>query len=74
MYAMDALRSAARAKGISLYALSKAIGKTPQYANSIVTRGSTPRADTLSRMLKACDYELCAVPQGEVTEHMFVID
>lgn len=62
MYAMDALKQAATNAGISLYRISLDIGKSRQYVNSMITRGSTPQCDTMARMLDVCGYGLYAIP------------
>ena len=62
MYAMDALKQAANKAGISLYRISIDIGKSRQYVNSMITRGSTPQCDTMARMLDVCGFGLYAIP------------
>ena len=65
MYAMDAVRACASKCGKSLYRVSLDMGKSRQYVNSVITQGSTPKADTLARMLDVCGYELVALPKGD---------
>ena len=65
MYAMDALKQAAENSGKSLYAISLGIGKSRQYVNSVITRGSTPQCDTMARMLETCGYGLYCMPIGK---------
>lgn len=74
MYAMDALKIAAEKSGKSLYAISIGIGKSRQYVNSVITRGSTPQCNTMSRMLEVCGYQLVAISKDRVTSDMLVID
>ena len=74
MYAMDAVKEAAGNAGISLYRVSLDMGKSRQYVNSVITRGSTPQADTLARMLDVCGYKLVAVPGDNVPSDALVID
>lgn len=62
MYAMNALKQAAQNKGIPLDAIGQTMGKTRQYVSNTITRGSTPKADTLARMLDVCGYGLYAIP------------
>ena len=62
MYAMDVLKAVAVKTNMSLYRISVDIGKTRQYANSIISRGSIPRCDTMAKMLEVCGYGLYAMP------------
>ena len=64
----------ARNKGIALGNIGLELGKSRQYVNAIITKGNTPKATTLSRMLDVCDYKLCAVPDELVTDEMLEID
>lgn len=74
MYAMDAVKLAASNNDMALRQIGITLGKSAQYVTSTVTQGSTPKADTLSRMLGVCGYSLCAVPDSLVTDEMIVID
>ena len=65
MKAIEAVKEAANRSGVSLYAVSKAMGKDGNYMSAYMWRGSTPQADTLAAMLDACGYDLVAVPKGE---------
>lgn len=62
MDAMETVRIAAQNKGISLGNIGVELGKSRQYVNAIITKGNTPRADTLSNMLGVCGYGLYAMP------------
>lgn len=62
MYAMDALKQAAKNSGMPLTQIGVALGKTPQYVNATITRRSTPQADKLALMLEVCGYGLYAMP------------
>ena len=73
MYAMDAVKQAANRAGLTLYRVSLDMGKTRQYVNNIITRGSVPQADTLARMLDICGYSLCAIPKDKVPEDALII-
>ena len=65
MYAIDALKIAASNKGISLGNIGIAMGKSRQYVTNNATRKSTPKADTLAKMLDVCGYGLYAIPYGD---------
>ena len=65
MYAMDAVKQAANDKGIALRQIGLALGKSAQYVTATVTQGSTPKADTLARMLDVCGYGLYAIPYAD---------
>lgn len=62
MYAMDAVKQAANNKGIALRQIGLSMGNSAQYINATITQGSTPKADTLARMLDVCGYGLYAIP------------
>lgn len=74
MYAMDALKIAAERTGTTLYRISVDIGKSRQYANSVITRGSNPQCDTMSKMLNVCGYGLFAMPLDKVPKEALRID
>lgn len=59
---MDAVKQAASNKGIALRQIGLTLGKSAQYVTSTITQGSTPKADTLARMLDVCGYGLYAIP------------
>lgn len=74
MYAMDALREAAKNSGTALMNIGVSMGYSKQYVNAIITRGSTPKADTLAKMLGVCGYSLVAISSDQVSDDMLVID
>lgn len=74
MQAYDAVRKAASQSGLSLNALSRAMGRPDNYLSAGASRGSTPKADTLAAMLKPCGYTLCALPDRDVPPGAIVID
>ena len=65
MDAMQALKQAANISHTPITHIGLAMGKTAQYVTSITTRNSTPKADTLARMLNVCGYSLYAIPDNE---------
>lgn len=74
MHALEAVKSAAVNSGMSMYRLSKEMGKGATYMGGALGRKSDPRAETLAHMLEPCGYKLCAVPSDLVTGEMLVID
>lgn len=73
MYAMDAVKEAAENKGIALRQIGLTLGKSAQYVTAIVTQGSTPKADTLARLLDVCGYGLYAIPYGSEPDNAIQI-
>lgn len=74
MRAYEALRSAAKHAGVPLTHIGPAMGKPAPYVNTGMSRGSTPKADTLAAMLDVCGYSLAAVPHADVPDTALVID
>ncbi len=62
MDAIDVLKQAASNAGIPITHIGVAMGKRPNYVSATATRNSTPKADTLARMLDVCGYGLYAIP------------
>jgi len=74
MKAMDAVKEAAARSGVPVIAIGPAMGRSPSYVSVKRTKGSSPQANTLAKMLGACGYELCAVPRGDVPESAIRIE
>ena len=74
MRAYDALKKAAKSAGMPLTHIGPAMGKPAPYVNTGITRGSTPKADTLAAMLEVCGYKLAAIPDSDVPDTALVID
>lgn len=74
MKAMQALKEAATRSETPLTRIGPTFGKAPAYVSSICTRGSTPRTDTLAKMLDVCGFALCAIPKSEVPSSAIVIE
>lgn len=74
MNAYKAVKEAATNKRISTNAVSRALGKADSYISSGITRGSTPKADTLAAMLEVCGYKLAAIPAEDLPDTALVID
>lgn len=49
-------------------AVSEEIGRNRSHMSNMLSRGSTPQADTLARIAKACGYELQLVGRGEIIQ------
>lgn len=64
MNTKDVLKHAADEAGMSMIAVSKAMGRNDNYMSVTMSRGSTPKADTLAAMLDVCGYDLAAVPRS----------
>ena len=62
MNAFDTVRQCASNVGVPIYKIGLSMGKTRQYMSAMFSRGSTPKADTLARMLNVCGYGLYACP------------
>lgn len=74
MKAIDAVKRAAERSGVGVTEVGVAIGRDRTYISATASRGSTPKADNLAKMLGACGYRLCAVPRGDVPKSAIVID
>lgn len=74
MDAMQAVKTAANNAGVPITHIGVSMGKARTYANTAISKGATPQADTLAKMLGVCGYALCAVPDDEIPEHAIVID
>lgn len=62
MYAMDALKEAAKRQGIPTTHIGRKMGLSDNYVSKISSRGSTPQCDTMARMLDVCGYGLYCIP------------
>lgn len=74
MYAYNALRAAADHAGLSLASIGRSMDKPSNYVNNNISRGSTPKADTLAAMLDVCGWSLVAMPSDAVPPDALVID
>lgn len=78
MKAQDAIRSALDRSGMSQSGASKALGKSRNYVNSLLTQadstGGTIGCDTAASILGACGYSLTAIPNGEEPPEAITID
>lgn len=74
MDAMLAVREIANSRGVALRRIGITMGKSGQYVNVLISQGSSPRCNTMSKMLDVCDYALCAIPKDKVPEDAIIID
>ena len=74
MDACEVVKYAAKDAGKSLRALSVDVGRHPNFWGNTVSKGSTPKADTLATALHACGYALAAGPLASVPPDALVID
>ncbi len=65
MYAMETVKQAAKNAGLSMDAIGLNMGLSRQYVSNTIARGSTPKADTLAKMLDVCGYGLYAMPKDK---------
>lgn len=61
----EAIRHMCEVSGKGTIEVSSDIGRGRSYVGSILSRGSTPQADTLAKIAEACGYELMLVGNGE---------
>ena len=74
MDTLQLIRKVVEKSGIGYANASKALGKSDPYLNSTLSRGSIPRADTLSAICAVCGFTLCAIPSDSVPDTALVID
>ena len=65
MNTLDVVKMCADNAGIPQYMVGIRMGKTKNYISQTMSRGSTPKTDTLARMLDVCGYGLYAIPISE---------
>lgn len=58
MKATEALRKMVRESGKSAIAISREIGRGPNYVSSLLSSGSVPSVETFASIARACDCEL----------------
>lgn len=66
MDAIETVRGTAAAVGKPITHIGIELGRRPNYVNGVMSRGSTPQADTLAAMLGVCGYALAAVPVDDL--------
>ena len=70
----DAVKTIAETEGLSLYSISKAMGRNPNYITSAANRGTSPSCSTLSEVLSHCGWSLVAIPDDSIPDEAIVID
>ena len=68
MMTPDAISRMLRASGMPKSELSRRMGKVRTFVSSTISRGSTPRADTLAEMARHMGYRLVLRGHGEEIE------
>lgn len=68
MKAPDALKMIVKESDISAIEISSRIGRKSNYVSSLLSRGSTPTAETLATIAGACGYRLCLVRGNEAID------
>lgn len=73
MDAFDALKEAASRSDTPLCKIGREMGKSDNYVNNSISRGSTPRCDTMAKMAAVCGHGLALVPEEDMPESALVI-
>lgn len=58
MQTIEAIRHMCDQAGMTTVQVSEALGKSRAYVGATLSRGSVPKADTLSQIAQACGYRL----------------
>ena len=58
MQTIEAIRHMCDEAGMTTVQVSEALGKSRAYVGATLSRGSVPKADTLSQIARACGYTL----------------
>lgn len=74
METYEAVKAAAKSKGISLNKLSRELGRADSYIATAISRHSDPAAKNLAAMAAVCGYVLALVPEDELPVDALVID
>lgn len=73
MDAFSALKKAAERSGTPLRQIGRELGRPDNYVNNSMSRGSTPRCDTMAKMAAVCGHGLALVPVEDMPESALVI-
>ena len=68
MQTSDAIRHMCESTGGGPVTVSKSMGKARTYISAMLSRGTVPRADTLSLIAQSCGYKLVLEGNGERIE------
>ena len=74
MKAYEALRVAAKLSGVPITDIGPRLGFHKSYVSTLISKGSTPRVDTLAAMARAIGWELCLVPKGKMPKSGLKLD
>jgi transcriptional regulator with XRE-family HTH domain len=69
-----AIKQMMNASGVNASELSRLLGKSDRFISTTLSKGSTPRADTLADMAGNMGYSLVLVPCADVPESAIHID
>lgn len=70
----DALRTLAESAGLSLSALSRAAGRSSNFAANSINRGSSITLATAATLAAAAGYSLAFVPRADLPRGAIVIE
>lgn len=70
----DAVYQIAKKKGISIERIGYELGHTARYIGSAKSRGSLPKVDNASKIVRVCDYTLCIVPSDNIPDDAILIE
>lgn len=73
MQAFEALKEASEKSGVPMYKIGPAMGKPASYVSTGMSRGSSPRCDTMAKMADVCGYSLALVPKADLPGSALVI-
>ena len=69
-----AVRAIAEREGLSLYSISRQMGKNVNYLSNAASRGASPSCSTLSDALSHCGWKLVALPGYAVPDSAIEVD
>ena len=70
----DALKAAAQQAGMTMADISNRLNRNPGYIANSIAHGSSPSVDNAIQMMRACGFEIAALPSGEVPEGSLLLD
>ena len=70
----EVAKAVAEREGLSLYRISKEMGRNPNFLSSASGRGSSPSCATMAEVLSHCGWKLVAVPSDSIPEGGIVIN
>ncbi|MBQ9041690.1 MAG: hypothetical protein IJ111_15390 [Eggerthellaceae bacterium] len=70
----DALKVAAKEAGMTMSGISERIGRNAGYIANGIAHQSSPSISNAVLMMRACGFEVVALPMGEAPDGAMVID